>query len=264
MYGYIYKTTNLINGKIYIGQHKHSCWDDKYLGSGTMLFRAIDKYGINNFKCELLESVNSQEELNNREKYYIELFNARDNSIGYNIAAGGIGGSHEPWNKGKTKDTDEIVKSYSEKRKKIFDSGENIGCFGLKGELNKNSIEYKGIVEKILPEFEDYWKFHTKSEVCAYFHTTPKAYNICVEKLGLNENDSSRQNFLREKRNNKRNATIEANNSSNKVRIRCVETGEIYNSIIEAKHYLKLSSCSSLHNALSNGKRCRGFHWERI
>jgi len=44
----IYKTTNLINGKIYIGQSfKHNC---KYLGSGIFLKRAIKKYGIENFR----------------------------------------------------------------------------------------------------------------------------------------------------------------------------------------------------------------------
>ena len=40
MYGYIYITTNLINNKIYIGQHKSKNYDKKYLGSGLLLKRA--------------------------------------------------------------------------------------------------------------------------------------------------------------------------------------------------------------------------------
>lgn len=44
----IYKTTNLINGKIYIGQHYTSA-DDGYLGSGKILNLAIDKYGIESY-----------------------------------------------------------------------------------------------------------------------------------------------------------------------------------------------------------------------
>ena len=57
MYGYIYKTTNLINGKIYVGQHKCSknSIDESYIGSGIYLKHAIEYYGKNNFKCEILE-----------------------------------------------------------------------------------------------------------------------------------------------------------------------------------------------------------------
>jgi hypothetical protein len=43
---YIYKTTNLINGKIYIGKRSHKNPEkDKYLGSGNVLKQAISKYG---------------------------------------------------------------------------------------------------------------------------------------------------------------------------------------------------------------------------
>lgn len=46
MYGYIYQTTNLINGKVYIGQHMSESFDANYYGSGKWLKRAIAKYGI--------------------------------------------------------------------------------------------------------------------------------------------------------------------------------------------------------------------------
>ena len=54
MYGYIYKTTNLINGKIYIGKHKSEKYDKNYYGSGKIISIAISKYDISNFKNELL------------------------------------------------------------------------------------------------------------------------------------------------------------------------------------------------------------------
>ena len=53
-YGYIYKTTNLINGKIYIGQHKSNLFDSQYKGSGVILRKAFAKYGKENFKVEII------------------------------------------------------------------------------------------------------------------------------------------------------------------------------------------------------------------
>jgi hypothetical protein len=73
----IYKTTNLINGKIYIGQTKHP--DNKrYLGSGTYIKKSIKKYGRQNFLRETLEVCNTQQELNERELYWINKLNSTD------------------------------------------------------------------------------------------------------------------------------------------------------------------------------------------
>lgn len=56
MYGYIYKTTNLVNGKIYVGQHKAAIFEpNNYMGSGKILHSAIQKYGIDAFRQELIE-----------------------------------------------------------------------------------------------------------------------------------------------------------------------------------------------------------------
>ncbi len=86
----IYITTNLINNKIYIGQDKHN--NPKYYGSGLVIEKAIKKYGINNFKKEILEFCTDQDDLNNKEKYWIKFYNSIDKNIGYNISEGGQGG----------------------------------------------------------------------------------------------------------------------------------------------------------------------------
>jgi group I intron endonuclease len=86
----IYKTTNLINNKIYIGQDSKN--NPKYLGSGLILKKAIKKYGEKNFKKEILEHCINQDELNEREKYWIKELNSIVPN-GYNITDGGTGGN---------------------------------------------------------------------------------------------------------------------------------------------------------------------------
>ena len=95
MYGFIYITTNHINGKQYIGQKKYdksNKWK-KYLGSGIALKRAIEKYGESNFSKEIIEECETKEVLDDREKYWINYYNAVDSDDFYNIASGGDGGN---------------------------------------------------------------------------------------------------------------------------------------------------------------------------
>ena len=92
MYGYIYKTTNLLNNKIYVGKHKCEIFiGNKYLGSGKHIRAAIIKYGKENFIVELLEECYSKEDLNKKEQYWIKSLDARNINIGYNISIGGDG-----------------------------------------------------------------------------------------------------------------------------------------------------------------------------
>lgn len=89
MFGIIYKTTNLINGKVYIGQTTTD--NPNYLGSGVLFQKAFNKYGKENFKRETLEICKSQEQLDSNEEYYIELFNSTNLEIGYNLSKKAFG-----------------------------------------------------------------------------------------------------------------------------------------------------------------------------
>lgn len=123
MYGYIYITTNLINGRQYIGQKKSPKFlGTKYLGSGKILYQAIDKYGRENFKVELLCECNSKEELNEKEIYYIAKYNAQNDSHFYNISKGGTAGPGGPMFKGG---------HHSEETKRLMSQNR-------KGKLNAN------------------------------------------------------------------------------------------------------------------------------
>lgn len=84
----IYRITNKANGKSYIGKHSTHNLDDNYMGSGLLIKKAIKKYGIENFKKEIIVFAKNIEELNRLEILYI-----RDMKPKYNIALGGTGGA---------------------------------------------------------------------------------------------------------------------------------------------------------------------------
>jgi len=87
----LYKITNIINNKIYIGAHKTTNIDDNYMGSGKLIKRAINKYGIQNFKKEYIEMFNNENDMFKMESKIIDNdFLKKDNT--YNINIGGKGG----------------------------------------------------------------------------------------------------------------------------------------------------------------------------
>lgn len=112
----IYKITNTVNGKIYIGSHRTSNIDDGYMGSGTLIKKAIKNYGIDCFLKEILYIFNNPEDMVKKEREIVnETFLRRRDT--YNLEIGGSGGKFWtkelrlkmseskkgsiPWNKGK-------------------------------------------------------------------------------------------------------------------------------------------------------------------
>ena len=90
---YVYIITNLINRKKYIGKRSCSCPIDKdrYMGSGTLLKKAQKKYGIENFKKDILLICESEEQAYEEEQEAIELAGAVESPQYYNITHGGLG-----------------------------------------------------------------------------------------------------------------------------------------------------------------------------
>ena len=101
MYGYIYKITNTVNNKIYIGLTKRNPqyrWKEHLRGSHNIhLLRAENIYGLDKFSFEILDTANTPQELLNKERYWISRLDATNHDIGYNISSGGCGPNGIKW-----------------------------------------------------------------------------------------------------------------------------------------------------------------------
>lgn len=151
--GEIYKITNTVNGKIYVGQTTRTAdirfcghiRSSKYVNTKyqCVIDRAIAKYQPCNFTLEVLEQCDN-DLLNEREQYWIQHLNSYDRNIGYNLTRGGKGANR--W------DYDEIVLLYN-KGLSIADICRNIGCststafavLNLCGVYDRESVKQRGI-----------------------------------------------------------------------------------------------------------------------
>lgn len=145
MFHYIYKITNLINGKYYYGKHSTPNINDGYMGSGVALKNAKIKYGVNNFIKDILCFVDSEEELSELEEMVVTDIEVNDSNC-YNLKVGGVGGwSHI--STPKTWTIDSRIKS-SNSHKGLKRSKESIEKGRLKmigvskSEEHKNKIKH--------------------------------------------------------------------------------------------------------------------------
>jgi group I intron endonuclease len=90
-YNFVYITTNLVNGKQYVGDHSTNNINDSYLGSGLLIQKSMYKYGRKNFKRKILKICETKKEAFNAQEKYINEYNTLFPN-GYNISPkGGVG-----------------------------------------------------------------------------------------------------------------------------------------------------------------------------
>lgn len=154
MFYIVYKTTNLVNNKIYVGVHKTNDIDDGYLGSGKVLRLAIEKYGKENFVREILASFDNPEDMMKMEANVVNEDFLKRSDV-YNVMQGGKGGfdyinenrlnvypTHSEVNRRKGKAFSRFMKEkwldpeFKEKRKEAISSG-------LKTHFVNNSGNFK-------------------------------------------------------------------------------------------------------------------------
>lgn len=140
----IYKTTNIINNKFYIGVSNGN--NPSYKGSGTALIEAIKIYGSKNFKREILEVFDSEEKAFAREAEIVNESFVKDRNT-YNIKVGGKGGTGQL----KTADhREKISKKIKENfvNGKVKNNGKNAGRkSAMDNELLISMVDTLGIID---------------------------------------------------------------------------------------------------------------------
>ena len=200
--GYIYKITNTLNDKVYIGQtiktvqkrftqHKNN--SNKEYFSQIVLYKAFNKYGIESFICEEIEEV-PNDKLDEREKYWIEYYDSYFN--GYNSTLGGRTTQLYNW------DTDDIIEKYMILRSARAVAKE-IGCdhSTIDRILNENGVKrFTPSQQQSKPLY-----FKKKDEI-HHFETTREAAEWLIENgiTKMTNPNLVRQEITNRIRNNKK------------------------------------------------------------
>lgn len=187
MYGYVYKTENLVNGRMYIGKHKSEYYDESYYGSGSILSKAISKYGIENFSNEVLYEAESLEDLNRAEKMYIKEYKEKYGRYCYNIAEGGDGG--DTTSGLPEKERNEFISKMTyinRKRCQTEEFREKASINGKKRYSDSREREVQSIRARAYWN-EEACKAHSE-KMTEYYKTHPKInkgnYKPCIFELG--------------------------------------------------------------------------------
>ena len=259
-YGFIYITTNLINNKKYIGMHKGKIEDD-YLGSGKLILRAIEKYGNENFKREILSFANSKEELENLEKYFIKEYNATNNRDFYNIHVGGSGGY--------------TIAGYTELEKQQYKLKMREALLNCKNPPygHKHSEEVK---EKIRQKQLHHWKNISEEDRIKFKETMSNA--VSGEKNPNYNNhwseDKKKQLSELRKKNGKTKGELngmygkKGENAINSKKVYMYDQNynliQVFNTKGLAMEFLNIKGHTQLNNAIKNKTMYKNYYWSNI
>lgn len=246
MYGYIYKTTNLVTGKIYIGQKKSKRFKgNAYLGSGKKLKDAINKYGKDAFNVELLEEIDCLEKMDDREIYWISYYDSTNKDIGYNMSNGGnvnralSGENHPLYHKGHT----------LESRKKMSDSHKGVP-------LSKEHIQRRVESRKGYHHSDETKRKISKSNSLVKQNSIWVNDGIHCKQIKKEELDTYlKLGFVR--------GRIHCNsNIVNKKKVICIETQIVYDSIAEAERLTGIKNI--VYCCKEKRNKAGGYHWQYV
>jgi group I intron endonuclease len=213
----IYKATNKINGKIYIGLTKNKLEDrirrhksDAKLGKITYFHRAIIKYGVENFIWEIIDETDDLNELSEKEIFYIKLYESNDFKKGYNSTTGGEGGYYI------TQETkDKISKSN----------------FGKK--RNQETKDKMSLLKKDKPWSEE----RKNNSISPWLNRQHKEES--KERISITRKEKIKKGEIKFKTGEEHHR-YGKNDTKRSQKIKCLETNLIFNSIRECERYFKI------------------------
>lgn len=229
-YGFIYITTNLINGKKYIGKKEFKKGWKNYLGSGVNLKKAIKKYGRENFSRDIIYIAYSLEELNKAEQDFIYYHDAINDKDYYNIASGGDGGN--------------TLKGLSDEELRLF--------------KHRCRLTIKDKMKNKKPQIGKdnpfYGKYHTK-EAKQKISKAKKGktlseetkYKMCEAHKGKTHTEESKEKMSK--------------NTKTKKEIICLENRIVYESVTEASKKTGIDRANISACCRGKLKTAGGFHW---
>ena len=248
----IYKITNKINGKCYIGKSidVYRRWEEEkhFRSVNEHLKSAFEKYGFENFSFEILEEC-EESALDSKEIYYISLLDATNNKKGYNMTFGGTGG----------KLTSEVIER-------------------IKKTKEKNGYTKFWLGKKIPSETKEKISKSLSGNKNPFFNKTGKDSPngrkiLCIETNQVFDTIKEAAQFANLKVGNNIRTAIKLNIKAggyhwqyldSKPRIKNLTTNEIFDSVSEAAKKMKLD-ISSLHKACKGQRKtCGGFKWAYI
>ena len=239
----IYKYTNLINGKIYIGQTKNTL---EYRAQGgrnnkdcTRFYNAILKYGWNNFEPTILkDNIETVEDANYFEDYYICLFDSINPNIGYNLNRGGN-------NKNTSEETKQLISKKAKERYRDKTKNPMYGKKHSKESLKKMSDAKIGENNPMFGK--------TQSE-----ETKQKRRKTCAER---HVNYAHELSPIEDKKRRERMHNLGV---SHRKKIMCVEDDIAFDSIGDASKYYDVSISTLSGHLHGHQKTCKNKHFKFI
>lgn len=269
----IYEIKNKINGKFYIGQHASNELDS-YWGSGKLIKKAIEKYGIENFERTILEKCSNKNELNKRERYWIK---EKDSiNAGYNLTEGGTGGDtsnfidySEEWKEGQRIRTKHYWDSLSEEEHKERSdkvSVEKNGMFGKVGYW-KNKRMPEVVIQKGLESRRSYkgdknpnWKGGVSKKQCKCGKDiTPidETCSYCRDRSGENNPFYGKTHSIETKKKLSKSRMDKTPSNTRKVKL----DGIIYESLSGASKKLGIGSSLIIHRIKSKNDKYKSYSY---
>lgn len=274
----IYIHKNKINGKIYVGQ---TCQKVEYRwnkGKGydtcPLFYKAIQKYGWDNFEHIILLENLTKEQADIKEQEYIKYYKSNQKEFGYNIQSGG--NNHNVTEESRQKSRDHALKLWqddsfrtkqSERMKKLWQNeeyrqkqAEAIANKPPKTISPENKQKMLDGFQKYLQENgHPYQGKHRSKQTCQKISEKMKGENN--HRYGIKQSQEIKE---------KVHQTYIKNGHGTKVR--CIETGEIFFTIMDAARWCGLKSSSSIHGNLKGEKKSAGkhpitkekLHWELV